>query len=133
MPDSQNKTLQATQMMPSLTVNDLRQSLTFFSGLGFEVEEKWEHEGVLHGAEIRAGNVRLGLNQDDGKKGRDRVKGVGMRLYIEVTGDIDQVATRAKSAGVTLAREPYDTGWGRRAFDVTEPSGFVLTIATQSS
>jgi len=60
----------------------------------------------------------------------DRVKGVGVRLYIEADGDIDAIAARAKAAGVKLASEPNDTAWGTRAFDVTEPSGFLLTIAS---
>ena len=133
MAQVQNNTLQGKSVMPSLTVNDLQQSLVFFGNLGFEVEEKWENDGVLLGAMLKAGNARLGLSQDDGKKGNARVKGVGMRLYIEADDDIDQVAARAKAAGVTLVKEPHDTDWGSRAFEVTEPSGFLLTIGSPSS
>ncbi len=125
--------LAGTGMMPSLTVNDLQQSLDFFSGLGFEVEDRWEHEGVLMGAMLKAGVARFGLSQDDFKKGRDRVKGVGMRIYIEATGNIDEVAARAVAAGVALAKPPHDTEWGTRAFEVVEPSGFVLTISSPSA
>ena len=127
---TQNKTLQATSVMPSLTVNDLQQSLQFFEGLGFEVEDRWEDNGALLGVMIKAGDAHLGLNQDDGKKGRDRIKGVGIRIYIEAKDDIDQVAARAKAAGITLKTEPHDTDWGTRAFEVTEPSGFALTIGS---
>jgi len=127
------KTLQGTSVMPSLTVNDLQRSLDFFAALGFEVEDRWEDNGVMLGAMLKAGNARLGLSQDDGKKGRDRVKGVGMRIYIEAADNIDEVAARAKAAGVTLQREPHDTDWGSRAFEVTEPSGFVLTIGSPSA
>ena len=127
------KTLQGTSVMPSLTVNDLQQSLNFFAALGFEVEDRWEENGVMLGAMLKAGNARLGLSQDDGKKGRDRVKGVGMRIYIEAADNIDDVAARAKAAGVTLQREPHDTDWGSRAFEVTEPSGFVLTIGSPAA
>jgi uncharacterized glyoxalase superfamily protein PhnB len=119
--------------MPSMTVNNLQQSLDFFLGLGFEVEDRWEENGKLLGAMLKAGEARLGLSQDDGKKGTNRVKGVGMRIYIEAADDIDQVAARAKAAGITLTREPHDTDWGSRAFEVTEPSGFQLTIASQPS
>jgi uncharacterized glyoxalase superfamily protein PhnB len=132
MSDSQN-TLKGTSMMPSLTVDDLQHSLDFFRGLGFEVEDRWEDKGVLLGAMLKAGNVRLGLSQDDGKKGRDRTKGVGMRIYIEAADDIDQVAARARTAGVALTREPHDTDWGTRAFEVTDPSGFALTITSPAS
>ena len=128
----QQKTLQGTSMMPSLTVNNLQQSADFFAGLGFEVEDRWEDKGVLLGLMLKAGDVHLGLSQDDGKKGKDRVKGVGVRLYIETKGDIDAVAARAKAAGVKLQSEPHDTEWGSRAFEVVEPSGFLLTIGSPS-
>ena len=133
MPVSQNATLNGRSVMPSLTVNNLQQSLDFFSGLGFEIEDRWEENGKLLGAMLKAGEARLGLSQDDGKKGANRVKGVGMRIYIEAADNIDQVASRAKASGITLTREPHDTEWGTRAFEVTEPSGFLLTIASSPS
>lgn len=132
MPEVQTKTLNATGLMPSLTVDNLQRSVDFFSGLGFEVEERWEENSVLMGAMLKAGNVRLGLSQDDGKKGSDRAKGVGMRLYIEARDDINEIAARAKAAGLALTSEPHDTEWGSRAFEVTEPSGFLLTISSPS-
>lgn len=125
-----DNTIRGRSIMPSLTVNDLKASEAFFTGLGFEIEDRWERDGKLLGLMIKAGEARLGLSQDDGKKGVDRVKGVGVRLYIEAHGDIDAAAARAKAAGVTLSREPHDTEWGTRAFEAVEPSGFLLTIAS---
>ena len=126
----QQQTLQGTSVMPSLTVNNLKESETFFTALGFEIEDRWEENGVLLGLMLKGGDARLGLSQDDGKKGLNRVKGVGVRIYIEAAGDLDAVAARAKAAGVKLTKEPHDTEWGSRAFEVTEPSGFLLTIAS---
>ena len=126
-------TLAATSVMPSLTVNHLQKSLDFFSGLGFEIEERWEENGALQGAMLKAGNARVGLSQDDGKKGLDRVKGVGVRIMVEASDDINVVAARAKAAGITLSKEPHDTEWGARAFEVMEPSGFALTIYSSPS
>jgi uncharacterized glyoxalase superfamily protein PhnB len=125
--------LQAKTLAPSLTVNDLQQSMTFFDGLGFGVEERWEENGALLGVMLRAGEVRIGLSQDDWKKGRDRLKGIGMRIFIETTQDVDRIAARARDAGIGLEKEPHDTPWGTRAFEVTEPSGFKLTISSQAS
>jgi uncharacterized glyoxalase superfamily protein PhnB len=133
MSQAQTTSLKGTSVMPSLTVDDLQQSLKFFTALGFEVEDRWEEGGVLLGAMLKAGDARLGLSQDDGKKGRDRVKGVGMRIYIEANDDIDQVAARAQAAGVNLVKAPHDTDWGSRAFEVTDPSGFLLTIGSPST
>ena len=126
------ETLRGKGVMPSLTVNDLQASLQFFEALGFEVEDRWEHEGVLLGVMLKGGEARLGLSQDDGKKGKDRVKGIGVRLYVEADNDIDQLAARAKAAGIPIMKAPHDTDWGTRAFEVTDPSGFLLTIASPS-
>jgi uncharacterized glyoxalase superfamily protein PhnB len=125
--------LQGKSVMPSLTVDNIQESLKFFAALGFEVEDPWMVDGVMQGAMLKGGEARLGLAQDDGKKGTNRVKGVGVRIYIEADGDINAVAARAQAAGVTLQKEPHDTPWGTRAFEVVEPSGFLLTIASPSS
>ena len=123
--------LQATSIVPGITVDDLQQSIAFFQGLGFAIEERWEDGGTLLGVMLRAGTSRIGLNQDDWKKGRDRTKGIGMRIYVSTKQDIDQIAGRAKQAGLTLDTEPHDTDYGGRAFEITEPSGFKLTISTE--
>jgi uncharacterized glyoxalase superfamily protein PhnB len=125
--------LQAKTLAPSLTVDDLQRSMSFFQGLGFGVEDRWEENGVLLGVMLRAGEARIGLSQDDWKKGRDRVKGVGMRIFIETTQDVDRIAARARDAGIRLEAEPHDTPWGGRAFEVTEPTGFKLTISSPES
>jgi uncharacterized glyoxalase superfamily protein PhnB len=123
--------LQAKTLSPTLTVDNLQQSVTFFERLGFGVEERWEEKGVLLGVMLRAGDARIGLSQDDWKKGRDRQKGVGMRIFVSTAQDIDQLAADAKKAGIALEADPHDTEWGSRAFDVTEPSGFRLTISSE--
>jgi uncharacterized glyoxalase superfamily protein PhnB len=79
---------------------------------------------------MKAGEAQIGLMQDDWKKGRDRQKGVGMRLFVSTTQNIDEVAARAKQNGVAIDREPHDTDWGSRAFEVTEPSGFKITFSS---
>jgi uncharacterized glyoxalase superfamily protein PhnB len=123
--------LQAKTLSTSLTVDDLQQSIRFFEGLGFAVEDRWEEQGKLLGVMLRGGDVSIGLSQDDWKKGRDRQKGVGMRLYIGTNQNIDQLAARAKEAGVKLDAEPHDTEWKTRAFEVTEPSGFKITVGSE--
>lgn len=122
--------LKARSVSASFTVNDVQQSIKFFEGLGFAIEETWEEGGTLLGVMMQAGEAHIGLSQDDWKKGRDRAKGVGMRLFITTTQNIDQLAASAKKAGITLDREPHDTEWKSRAFEVTEPSGFKVTIAS---
>ena len=123
--------LQITTVVPSFTVDDLQKSLTFYQALGFTVGERWEENGTLQGVMLSAGKTELGLSQDDWKKGRDRKKGVGMRLYLSTTQNVDEFAARAKSAGITLQSEPHDTEWKTRSFEVVDPSGFLLTISSE--
>jgi uncharacterized glyoxalase superfamily protein PhnB len=122
--------LQVSTIVPSLTVDDLQKSIKFYEALGFVVDERWEENGTLLGVMMRAGKNQIGLSQDDWKKGRDRKKGVGMRVFLSTTQNVDEIAKRAKSAGVTLGSEPRDTEWKSRAFEVTDPSGFLLTISS---
>ena len=124
------ETLQIASIVPNLTVDDLQKSITFYEGLGFAVDERWEENGTLLGVMLRAGKNKIGLSQDDWKKGRDRKKGIGMRVFIATTQNIDEIAARAKRAGIKLAAEPHDTEWKSREFEVTDPTGFLLTIAS---
>jgi uncharacterized glyoxalase superfamily protein PhnB len=120
-------------IVPTLTVDDLQKSITFYEGLGFTVDERWEDKGTLLGVMMRAGNSRLGLNQDDWKKGRDRSKGIGVRLSLSTSQNVDEIAKRAKSAGITLKSEPHDSEWQSRAFEVVDPSGFLLTVFSETA
>jgi lactoylglutathione lyase len=123
-------TLKASSLVPTLTVNDLKKSLQFYrDGLGFAVREEMKHEGELKGVMLEAGGVILGLSQDDFGKGRDRVKGVGMRLYLETDQEVGSLAKNAKTAGITLIDGPGPLPWGPIGFTVTDPDGFKLTIS----
>jgi predicted lactoylglutathione lyase len=122
--------LKAKTVMANLTVNDVQQSIRFFEGLGFAVDEQWEDQGKVLGVTLRAGDAQIGLMQDDWRKGRNRLKGIGMRVFIGTAQDIDEIAARAEEAGIALDSKPHDTEWGSRAFDLTEPSGFKLTISS---
>jgi uncharacterized glyoxalase superfamily protein PhnB len=123
--------LQIRSIVPSLTVDDLQKSMTFYEALGFTIEERWEDNGALLGVMMRAGKSEIGLNQDDWQKGRDRKKGIGMRLFMSTTQNVDEIAMRAKTAGIALKSEPHDTEWKTRAFEVIDPSGFVWTIGSE--
>jgi uncharacterized glyoxalase superfamily protein PhnB len=123
--------LQISAIIPSLTVDDLQQSMTFYEALGFTVEERWEDHGTLLGVMLRAGKSQIGLNQDDWKKGHDRQKGIGFRLFMSTTQNVDEIAMRARNAGLTLKSEPHDTEWKTRAFEIVDPSGFVWTVGSE--
>jgi len=118
-------------VVPGFTVDSVEKSIAFYEALGFVVSERWEDKGVLMAVMMQAGEQQIGLNQDDWKKGRDRQKGIGTRLHIETAQDVDEIAARVKAAGIVLDVEPFDTPWKTRQFELTDPSGFKLTISTE--
>jgi uncharacterized glyoxalase superfamily protein PhnB len=127
--------VQISAIVPTLTVDDLQKSITFYEALGFAIDERWEEKGTLLGVMLRAGKTQIGLNQDDWKKGRDRQKGIGVRLSVSTTtpGNVDDIAKRARNAGITLKSDPHDTEWKSRAFEVSDPSGFLLTVFSEAT
>ena len=123
--------LQVSSYIPIFTVDDLHESITFYEALGFTIDERWEENGTLLGVMLRAGKNQVGLNQDDWKKGRDRKKGIGVRWFMSTTQNVDEIAARAKRAGIALKSEPHDTEFNSRAFEVVDPTGFLLTISSE--
>jgi catechol 2,3-dioxygenase-like lactoylglutathione lyase family enzyme len=128
-----SKSLRLRSVTPTFTVNDLQLSLAWYSdGLGFFVAERWEADGKLEGAMLKAGSCEFGLSQDDFTKGRDRAKGVGFRLWCNTTQDVDAIAARLRSFGGTIIEQPgerYDT----YGFTAQDPDGFKITIKREKS
>jgi uncharacterized glyoxalase superfamily protein PhnB len=123
-------TLQARSLIPYLTVNDLKRSMRFYTeGLGFALEDEYKSDGEVRGVLLAAGETKLGLSQDDFAKGRDRAKGVGMRLHLETDQDVKALARQAQGAGIRLDSDPAPLPWGPIGFTLTDPDGFKLTIS----
>ena len=117
----------------SFTVNDIEKSLAWYRDvLGFAVKQRWEEKGKLLGVAMMAGDVVFFLDQDDWKKGRDRVKGEGVRVYCSTDQNVDRLAERIKANGGTLIQEPRDQPWGQRVFAVEDPDGFKISIGSDS-
>jgi uncharacterized glyoxalase superfamily protein PhnB len=116
---------------PSLTVNDLQRSMDWYRDvLGFKVGETWKDgAGKPVGAELKAGGVSFWIGQDDWKKGRDRKKGEGFRMFCMTKRSVDDIARRVASKGGQLDHGPTDQEWGVREIGLTDPDGFKITIA----
>ncbi len=115
----------------SLTVKDLSKSIAWYQDVvGFVVDRKIEREGKLRGVALKAGNVRLSINQDDGAKGWDRIKGEGFSFLFTTDQNIDAIANRIKAHGWKLETEPADMPWGSRAFRLKDPDGYKFSISS---
>lgn len=122
----------ADSLAASLTVRQLAESVAWYRDVvGFTVVREITHDdGALRAVEVRAGTVRFLLNQDDGAKGRDRVKGAGLSFLLTTTQPIDSIAQRITERGGALVSPPADMPWGARVFRVHDPDGFAFVIST---
>jgi uncharacterized glyoxalase superfamily protein PhnB len=136
IPDStakrtESESFNASMLSISLTVKDISTSLAWYNDvLGFTIDRKIEREGKLRSVTLTAGNARISINQDDGAKGWDRIKGQGFSLNITTEQNIDKVANRIKERGGILDSEPADMTWGVRLFRLKDPDGYKLAISS---
>jgi uncharacterized glyoxalase superfamily protein PhnB len=129
-PGAATRSLALSDASPSFTVNDLEKSLAWYRDvLGFAVEETWKDAGKVVGVSLRAGDVSLMIGQDDWKKGRDRKKGEGFRIFCMTKKNVDDLAERIEARGGRLDQGPTDQPWGVRDISLTDPDGFKITIA----
>lgn len=127
-------TLQARKVLTSLTVNDLAKSTRMYTeGLGFKLQEEYKMEGEVVGVMLESGDAGLMLTQDDFAKGRDRVKGTGVRLYVETDQDLPSLAKQARTAGLSVEGDPAPLGWGPMGFSLTDPDGYKVTVSGPSN
>ena len=125
---------EASALAASLTVKNIQASLAWYRDiLGFTVEQQHEREGVLRAVSFSAGAVRILINQDDGAKGLERVKGEGFSLMITTGQDVDAIAKGIVDRGGTLDSQPTSMPWGARVFRLRDPDGFRLVISTERS
>jgi uncharacterized glyoxalase superfamily protein PhnB len=128
---NESESFNASAFSISLTVKDLAASLTWYHDvLGFAIDRKIEREGKLRSVALKAGSARISINQDDGAKGWDRIKGVGFSLNIITEQNIDKTANRIKELGGVLDAEPADMPWGVRLFRLKDPDGYKLSISS---
>lgn len=128
----QPESFRAREMTASLTVQDLQKSLAWYRDVfGFTVDRRIERDGTLRAVALKAGAVRILLNQDDGAKGTDRVKGQGFSLQFITAQSVDEIANRIKAHGGSLETEPADMPWGVRSFRVRDPDGFKFAISSE--
>jgi uncharacterized glyoxalase superfamily protein PhnB len=131
MPDAMS--LHATTLGCSLTCKDVAASIAWYRDvLGFTPGQQYEKEGRVAGAVMTAGDIRLILNQDDGKLGWERIKGQGFYLQLNVASaaDVDAAHARVAAAGGEVLSPPADRPWGARMFQFRDPDGFKLGVST---
>ena len=131
MDRTQPESFRARALSISLTVKDLKVSYAWYRDVvGFTLDQEYERDGTLRSVALKAGDVRILLNQDDGAKGWDRKKGEGFSFQFTTVQDVDAVAKRIKDRGGKLDTEPADMPWGVRMFRLLDPDGYKFAISS---
>jgi len=122
---------------PQLTLDDAAAAIEWYKkALGADERSRAVGpDGKIMHAELRIGNSTIYLNdQVMGGKGPKTLGGSPVSLWIYVD-DCDTLFNRAIGAGGQVAHggmgEMQDQFWGDRSGSLTDPHGYVWTIATR--
>lgn len=106
---------------PIIPVRDLDASVERYRRLGFEVER---YSGPTQYAFVNRGPVSMHLH---GWRGWDRTGGI---VYLYVS-DADALHAQWSKAGVDgRLGEPFDTDYGLREFEYTDPEGTLHRVGS---
>ncbi len=130
MSSNETESFRASALSVALTVKDLAESIKWYRDVvGFVVAESYDRDGKQAAVAMRAGDVRFMVNQDDGNKGWDRVKGQGFAIQFTTSDDLDALAAGIKERGGKLEMEPTDMPWGVRLIVLIDPDGYKINIS----
>ncbi|MEO5824516.1 MAG: VOC family protein, partial [Gemmatimonadales bacterium] len=131
MSSNETESFRASALSVALTVKDLAASLAWYQDVvGFAAAERHDRDGKLAAVAMRAGDAGFMINQDDGQKGWDRVKGQGFAMMFTTSDDLDALAAGIKQRGGTLEMEPTDMPWGAKIFVLIDPDGYKLVVSS---
>ena len=112
----------APTIFPSVGYRDQNAAIDFLTrAFGFEEHVIYRNEdGAIAHAELRYGPSIMFVSTADPGRGQ---------LYVAV-GDADAHCARARDAGATIDKEPYDTDYGSRDYRARDPEGNAWVFGT---
>lgn len=124
-------------LTPNLLVADVARSIAFYRDvLGFQVETTVPNAAPFAFAIVRAGEVRIFLNEAQGATDEypafeGRAIGGTLTLFIDVTGVRDLHRALEGRVRVVL---PLERKWyGLTEFAIEDPDGWVITLAEREA
>ncbi len=122
----------------NITVNDVDESIAFYSTLGLSVHNdvasggfRWVTLGTdaQPGLEIVISDPHAGRSQADGDALQELlVKGV-LPVLVFRSDDVDATFEALRASGAEVLQEPMEQSWGPRDCAFRDPSGNTVRIA----
>jgi uncharacterized glyoxalase superfamily protein PhnB len=111
---------------PMIHVSDVRATVEWYRGIGFEVTATHEDDGEMSWAALTFGGDELMLNEGGQPSSVARRE---VDLYVR-TDDIDRLHGRLKDH-VQLVEDLHDTSYGMREFIIRDCNGFWITFGQE--
>ena len=117
-------------LSPTLAVKDVKKSVEFYrDSLGFELGMTFPDADSPEYADLsKDGMVLMFIPAKDVGIGGGEKVGLGVNLYMQIDGDLDEYYAAVKGKGVKIVADIKDEPFGIRDFTVEDPDGYVLTF-----
>jgi uncharacterized glyoxalase superfamily protein PhnB len=117
-------------LSPTLAVKDVKKSVEFYrDSLGFQVGMTFPDAANPEYADLsKDGMVLMFIPAKDVGVGSGEKVGLGVNLYMQIDGDIDEYYSAVKGKNVKIVADIKDEPFGIRDFTVEDPDGYVLTF-----
>jgi uncharacterized glyoxalase superfamily protein PhnB len=122
-------------LFPCLSYRDAPAAIEWLcAAFGFEKHAVYPGpDGTIAHAELRLGNgmVMLGSPKTEAPVPE---RGIGaddwaQTIYVALP-EVDEHCARARAAGATIVREPFDTDYGSRDYAARDPEGYLWSFGT---
>ena len=115
---------------PLLAVRNMKQTIEFYkSSLGFQMGMTFPDADNPEYADLsKDGMVLMFIAAENISIGSEQKLGIGVNLYMEIDGDIDEYYAELKNKGVNIVADIKDEPFGIRDFTVQDINGYQLTF-----
>ncbi|MDY6933105.1 MAG: VOC family protein [Spirochaetota bacterium] len=119
-----------SNLSPTLAVRDMKETIEFYKDtLGFKIGMTFPNSDNPEYADLsKDGMILMFIPAQNVGISSDEKLGIGINLYLQIEGDIDQYYTELKDKGVQISVEIKDESFGIRDFTINDPNGYQLTF-----
>ena len=117
-------------LSPTLAVRNMKDTIEFYKGsLGFKVGMCFPDANNPEYADLsKDGMVLMFIPAENLGIGSEEKLGIGVNLYMQIDGDIDEYYQELKKKGVNIAVDIKDEPFGIRDFTIEDIDGYNLTF-----
>ena len=115
---------------PALAVRNMKQTIQFYrDSLGFKIGMTFPDTDNPEYADLsKDGMVIMFILAQNVDIGAKEKLGIGVNLYMQINGDIDEYYSELKNKGVKIIVDIKDEPYGIRDFTVEDVDGYKLTF-----